>query len=79
MEIFKMRVALVLLALGTLAGCSWEKMAHYSPYDLNRDGVMDAVCPGMDYDTSDYRHYSWRPVGSDDCAEQVNNQNQAAS
>jgi hypothetical protein len=66
-----MRVALILLALGTLAGCSWEKMAHYSPYDLNRDGVMDAVCPGMVYDTSDYRHYSWRSVGSRDCNDKV--------
>jgi hypothetical protein len=71
MEIFKMRVALILLALGTLAGCSWEKMAHYSPYDLNRDGVMDAVCPGMEYDTSEYRHYSWKADGSRDCNDKV--------
>ncbi len=73
-----MRVALFLLAVVTLAGCAWEPMAHYSPYDLDRDGRMDAVCPGMEYDTSDYRHYSWRPVGSRDCNERVANQHQAS-
>lgn len=66
-----MRAALMVVALTALAGCSWQKMAHYSPYDLNRDGVMDAVCPGMAYDINDYRHYSWRSVGSGECNEKV--------
>lgn len=66
-----MRATLLLLALGTLAGCAWEPIAHYSPYDLNRDGVMDAVCPGMEYDPSQYKHYSWRADGSTDCNEKV--------
>ena len=66
-----MRITVVLLALLSLAGCSSQPMAHYSPYDLNRDGVMDAVCPGMEYDPSEYRHYSWRADGSRDCNEKV--------
>jgi len=66
-----MRATLILLALVTLSGCAWEPVAHYSPYDLNRDGVMDAVCPGMEYDPSQYKHYSWRADGSIECNEKV--------
>jgi hypothetical protein len=78
MEMYQMRAALILLALGTLAGCASEPIAHYSPYDLNRDGVMDAVCPGMEYDVHEYRHYSWKPDGSKACAEKVSDQNQTS-
>jgi hypothetical protein len=66
-----MRATLFLLAMVTLAGCAWEPIAHYSPYDLNRDGVMDAVCPGMEYDPSQYKHYSWRADGSIECNKKV--------
>jgi hypothetical protein len=66
-----MRVTLLALALVTLGGCSWERMAHYSPYDLNYDGVLDAVCPDTTYDTDDYHHYSWRSRASTDCGEQA--------
>ncbi len=74
-----MRITFISLALLTLAGCSTQPMAHYSPYDLNHDGVMDAVCPGMVYDTSKYRHYSWRADGSIECNEKVAQQKAASS
>ena len=67
-----MRITLIVMAMAILAGCASEPMAHYSPYDLNRDGVMDAVCPGMEYDTSKYCHYSWKSDGSRECNEKVN-------
>jgi hypothetical protein len=73
-----MRISLILLSLVALAGCSTQEIAHYSPYDLNRDGIMDARCPGMEYDTSEYRHYSWRSDGSEECNEKVNSQNDAS-
>jgi hypothetical protein len=73
-----MRITFMLLTLLTLAACSTEPMAHYSPYDLNRDGVMDEVCPGMVYDTSKYRHYSWRADGSRECNEKVAQQKEAS-
>ena len=76
-EILQMRLTLILLATLTMTGCSVQPMAHYSPYDLNRDGVMDAVCPGMVYDTSKYRHYSWRAEGSKECNEKVAQQKAA--
>jgi hypothetical protein len=66
-----MRITLMSLALVTLAGCSWERMAHHSPYDLNYDGTLDAVCPGTAYDTNDYHHYSWRSKASTECNELV--------
>jgi hypothetical protein len=65
-----MRYTLFALALITLAGCSSQNVVHYSPYDLNRDGVMDAKCPGMTYDTQRYRHYSWKSRASQECREQ---------
>ena len=76
-EILQMRLTFILLATLTMTGCSVQPMAHYSPYDLNRDGVMDAVCPGMVYDTSKYRHYSWRAEGSKECNEKVAQQKAA--
>lgn len=66
-----MRVLLMGLALVTLAGCSMGRVAHYSPYDLNYDGTLDAFCPGTDYDTSEYHVYSWRSKASTQCNEQV--------
>jgi hypothetical protein len=42
---------------------------HYSVYDLNRDGVMDAVCPGMEYDPSKNTIYGWRSSYEDECQE----------
>lgn len=69
-----MRLIPVLAVLTALAGCSTEPMAHYSPYDLNRDGVMDAICPGMAYDINEYKHYSWKSDGSQECNEKVNAQ-----
>ena len=66
-----MRKILISLALVALAGCSWEPMAHYSPYDLNRDGTLDAVCPDTTYDTADYHHYSWRSRASTECNNKV--------
>ncbi len=60
----------MLIALGLLAmaGCSTNTM-HYSVYDLNRDGVMDAVCPGMEYDPSKNTLYGWRSSYEDECQE----------
>jgi len=66
-----MRTVLIALALVALAGCSWDRMAHYSPYDLNYDGVLDAVCPDTAYDTGDYHHYSWRSTASTECNDRV--------
>jgi hypothetical protein len=72
-----MRFTLIFFAVATMTACSTEPMAHYSPYDLNRDGVMDAMCPGMTYDTSEYKHYSWRADGSIECNEKVANERAA--
>ena len=73
-----MRISLIMLALVAVAGCSSQKISHYSPYDLNRDGVMDARCPGMEYDPSEYRHYSWRADGSEECNEKADSQSEAS-
>jgi hypothetical protein len=63
-----MRSLLIIAALATLAGCATDTM-YYSPYDLNRDGTLDAICPGMEYDPSKHSHYGWRSDGSDQCNE----------
>ena len=63
-----MRPLLIIAALATLAGCATDTM-DYSPYDLNRDGTLDAICPGMEYDPSEHSHYGWRSDGSDECNE----------
>ena len=66
-----MRICLVGLEMITLSGCSWERMAHYSPYDLNYDGTLDALCPDTVYDTDAYYPYSWRSKASSACNEKV--------
>ncbi len=53
------------------SGCSTHDVVHYSPYDLDRNGTMDARCPGMEYDTSENTLYGWRSRASGDCAEQA--------
>ncbi len=65
-----MRKCLIALPIVLLAGCATGDMAFNSPYDLDRDGVMDARCPGMEYDTSKNTLYGWRSKGSDACEEQ---------
>lgn len=65
-----MRFTLIALSLTLLAGCSSSHIVHYSPYDLDRDGVMDARCTGAEYDPDDYHLYSWRSKGSTECEEQ---------
>jgi len=68
-----MRVFLLAAAVVMLSGCASNQM-YYSPYDLNRDGTMDAICPGMDYDPSKHSSYGWRSDGSDEC----NDRNESA-
>lgn len=63
-----MRILLAVAAFALVAGCSSNRM-YYSPYDLNRDGTMDAICPGMEYDPSEHSMYGWRSDGSDECNE----------
>ena len=63
-----MRLTLIIAALVLLAGCSSNRM-YYSPYDLNRDGTMDAICPGMEYDPGKHSHYGWRSDASGECNE----------
>ena len=64
-----MRTVLTLFVLSMLAGCS-SSGSYYSTYDVNRDGVMDFVCPGMEYDPSKHTVYSLRSQGSQQCREQ---------
>lgn len=66
-----MRIFLLTIPMAILAGCASGDMAFYSPYDLDRNGVMDARCPGMEYDVKDYTLYGWRSDGSVECAKQV--------
>lgn len=66
-----MRIVFALTAAALLAACSTNDVAHYSPYDLDRNGVMDARCPGMEYDTSKNTIYGWRSEASEECAEQA--------
>ncbi|MEM1114412.1 MAG: hypothetical protein AAGI11_21040 [Pseudomonadota bacterium] len=62
-------VILTVSAFVVLGGCSMGDLQHYSTYDLDRDGVMDARCPGTEYDLEADRWYSWRNPASDQCAE----------
>ena len=66
-----MRSILVISALALLAGCSTHGVVHHSPYDLDRDGVLDARCPGVEYDTSENTLYGWRSRASSECADQA--------
>ncbi len=67
-----MRVALMIgAAILAVSGCSSKDVMHYTTYDLDRDGVMDARCPGMTYDPSNNTLYSWRNKASKECAEQA--------
>ena len=66
-----MRPVLLICAALFLAGCSSQGVVFHSPYDLNRDGTLDARCPGTTYDTSEHTTYGWRSDASIDCAEQV--------
>lgn len=66
-----MRSVLFIASVALLAGCSTQGVVHHSPYDLNRDGVLDARCPGMEYDTSDNSLYGWRSDASGECADQA--------
>jgi len=66
-----MRIAFALVAMAFLAGCSNHGVVHYSPYDLDRDGVLDARCPGMAYETNENTLYGWRSRASGECAEQA--------
>ncbi|QFU74855.1 hypothetical protein EY643_03930 [Halioglobus maricola] len=65
-----MRSLVIVVALAALAGCSTQGVVHHSPYDLDRDGTMDARCPGLEYDTSKNTLYGWRSKGSEACEEQ---------
>ncbi len=65
-----MRKYLIFLPLVLLVGCATGDMAFHSPYDLDRDGVMDARCPGMQYETDRNTLYGWRSKGSAACEEQ---------
>jgi hypothetical protein len=40
---------------------------YYSPFDLNRDATLDAVCPGMEYDATKHSYYGWRSDASKEC------------
>ncbi len=65
-----MRMCLMLLSIALLAGCS-RGIVFHSPYDVDRDGVMDARCPGLQYDTSKKTLYGWRSKGSGECEKQA--------
>jgi hypothetical protein len=67
----RMRIAFALTVMAFLAGCSTHGVVHYSPYDLDRNGVLDARCPGMEYDTSDNTLFGWRSRASGECADQA--------
>ena len=53
-------VILAGIAMITLGGCSTGGIEHFSTYDIDRDGVMEARCPGMEYELDANRWYSWR-------------------
>jgi hypothetical protein len=64
-----MRVIFTIIALGMLTACAGSTN-YYSIYDVNRDGVMDFVCPGMEYEPTQHKNYSWRSSASEDCRDQ---------
>jgi hypothetical protein len=66
-----MRSVLFIASVALLGGCSYGGVVHHSPYDLNRDGTLDARCPGMAYDTSENTLYGWRSDASGECADQA--------
>jgi hypothetical protein len=51
--------ALIIIGFLLISGCASNRM-YYSPFDLDRDGTMDAICPGMEYDPKEHSHYGWR-------------------
>lgn len=65
-----MRKCLMILSISLLAGCS-KGIVFHSPYDVDRDGVIDARCPGMEYDTSKKTIYGWRSKASGACEDQA--------
>lgn len=65
------KVMIIGAAVLVLGGCSTGGTMHYTTYDLDRDGVMDARCPGMEYDPSRNTLYSWRSKASKECARQA--------
>ena len=65
-----MRTLLALAAFTLISGCASNQM-YYSPYDLNRDGTLDAICPGMEYDPSERSMYGWRSDASGECNDRV--------
>ncbi|MEP1469924.1 MAG: hypothetical protein ABJK25_03045 [Halieaceae bacterium] len=67
-----MRLVLLASTFMIVTGCASNQM-YYSPYDLNRDGTMDAICPGMEYDPSDRSMYGWRSDGSGECNDRNEN------
>ncbi|MBT4520525.1 MAG: hypothetical protein HOC23_11010 [Halieaceae bacterium] len=66
-----MRTLMAFVIMGFLAGCTGGDIKNYSTYDVDRDGVMDFICPGMEYDPEDYHHYDWRPEGSEECRDEA--------
>lgn len=65
-----MRKCFLFLAVVMMAGCASQDMAFYSPYDLDRDGVIDVRCPGMEYEVTANTWYGWRSEGSAECEKQ---------
>lgn len=65
-----MRLTMILAGIVLIAGCSSNRM-YYSPYDLDRDGTLDAECPGVEYDPTRHTHYGWRSEASKECHESM--------
>jgi len=59
---------LIVAGIVLLAGCASRD--YHSPYDLNRDGTLDARCPGVSYDTTRHTWYGWRSKASVECNRQ---------
>jgi hypothetical protein len=70
---YSVRLLVLPAMLAALGGCAQQPVAHYSPYDLDRDGVMDLRCPGMRYEpeTGYLMSWSWRSEGSRACEERA--------
>lgn len=66
-----MRTLFLLTGFILVSACSSHGVVFHSPYDLNRDGTLDARCPGMSYDTDRHSAYGWRSKASGECAEQA--------